>query len=242
MTDSLLQALEAVNPVSEADFAALPRFTPPRRRALPVVTGLALAAVATLLFVLFPTSRPGGAEVLARAFAGPAPEILYWRVETTDPGQEPFTDDVWMRVRADGTIDTIRELRLDGAYAGMESVISQPHGFGDPRGAVTRSRSRPGGRIRTGVGIGYPDVGLGGVIADADAAARGRLDVGTAQEVEYGGRDAYEVRIRTVTLWLDRKTGDPLAIRWGEGESLWRTARVLAFERLRDDPRLLAFG
>jgi hypothetical protein len=155
---------------------------------------------------------------------------------------EPFTDDVWMRVRADGTIDTIRELRLDGAYAGMESVISQPHGFGDPRGAVTRSRRRPGGRITTGVGIGYPDVGLGGVIADADAAARGRLDVGTAREVEYGGSDAYEVRIRTVTLWLDRETGAPLAIRWGEGESLWRTARVLAFERLGDDPRLLAFG
>ena len=240
----LLHALEAAHPVSEADFAAMPPFTPPRRRAVPAVTGLALALVAAVLFVLVPSTTPGGGEVLARAFSQPsaATEILHWRIRTEEPGLVPFTDDVWMHVHADGTIDTVRELRLDGSYAGMESVISQPHGFGDPRDAVTRSRRRPGDRIRTGVGIGYPDVGLAGVIANANAAARGRLEVGAARKLGYRGRDAYEVRIGTVTLWIDRRTAAPLAIRWGEGESLWRTARVLAFERLGDDSRLLDFG
>jgi hypothetical protein len=242
--DPLLQALKAANPASEDDFAVLPPFTPPRSRALPAVTGLVVAVAVAVLFVLVPSSTPGGSEVLARAFSQPAAgtEVLYWRIRTEAPGMQPFTDDVWMHVRADGTIDTVRELRLDGAYAGMESVISQPHGFGDPRDAVTRSRRRPGDRIRTGVGIGYPDVGLGGVIANANAAARGRLDVGAARKVSYRGRDAYQVRIGTVTLWIDRETAAPLAIRWGEGESLWRTARVLEFERLADDPRLLDFG
>jgi hypothetical protein len=247
MTDSILQALEDANPASEADFTALPPFTPPRRSALPVATGLALAIALAVLIVLSPSSTPGGGEVLARAFARPAAgtEILYWRTRTEARGvSEPFTDDVWMRVRADGTIDTLHELRLDGSYAGMESVVFQPHGFGDPRGAVTRTRSRRGGRIRTGVGIGYPEVGLGGVIAKANAAARGRLDVGAAREVGYRGRDAYEIRIggAAVTLWVDRETGAPLGVRWGEGGSLWRTMRVLAFKRLGDDRRLLDLG
>jgi hypothetical protein len=242
--DPLLQALQAANPASEADFTPLPPFTPRRRRALPVVAGLALTLAAAVLFVLVPSSTPGGDEVLARAFSRPdaGTEILHWRVRTEEPGLEPFTDDVWMHVREDGTIDTVRELRLDGAYAGMESVISQPHGFGDPRDAVTRTRRRPGDRIRTGVGVGYPDVGLAGVIANANAAARGRLDVGAAREVSWRGRRAYEVRLRTVTFWIDRATAAPLAIRWGEGRSLWRTMRVQAFERLVDDPRLLDFG
>jgi len=238
--DPLVQALKAANPASEADFIPLPRFTPPKRRGLPVVACVALVVAVAGLFVLVPSSTPGGRDVLARAFARPA-EILYWRIHTEAPGLPPFTDDVWMHVRADGTIDTVRELRLDGSYAGMESVISQPHGFGDPRNAVTRSRRRPGDRIRTGVGVGYPDVGLAGVIANANAAARGRLEVGAVRAVSWRGHEAYEVAIGTVTLWIDRHTAAPLAIRWGEGASLWRTARVLAFDRLHDS-RLLGFG
>ena len=213
---------------------------------------LALAAITAL--GLAPSSTPGGGEVLERAFAraaGGDAVILYWRIRTDEPGLGTFTDDVWMHVRGDGTIDRVRELRLDGDHAGMESVISQP--FGDLRDAETRTRSGPNAPIRIGKGIGMPDLSFTGVVATAEQAARGKLDVGDAVEVSYAGRDAYEIRLReasgpvsgtrrnpselSVTMWIDRETSKPLAVRWGEGAERWRTGRLLTFERLPDDER-----
>ena len=158
-----------------------------------------------------------------------------------------------MHVRGDGAIDRVRELRLDGEYVGLESVIVQPYGLGDLRGAVTRTRDGADRPIRTGEGMGMAELGFTQVIASAERAARGTLDVGAAREVDFEGREAYEILISKalpphpgyprnpmqvpITVWLDRDGGRPLAIRWGEGAERWRTARVLAFEQLHDDAR-----
>ena len=122
--------------------------------ALATVTGLALA----------PSSTPGGNEVLDRAFAARRrPAILYWRVRIDEPGLGTFTDDVWMHVRADGTIDRVRELRLDGDYAGMESVDrAAATASATCRDAVTRTRAGADRPIRTGKGIGIADFGFTG--------------------------------------------------------------------------------
>jgi hypothetical protein len=258
-TDPFLEALGEANPVSEADFADLPPLGPlpqrsARRRGVLLATALTLTVATATGFALAPASAPGGGEVLERAFAqaaGGEPAILYWRVRTDEPGLGTFTDDVWMHVRPDGTIDAVRELRLDGAYAGMESVITQPHGVGDLRDAQTMSRSRANGPVKMGKGVGYPDLSFTSVIATAEKAARGELDLGRAREVSYEGRDAYEIRVREpsgpvagerrnpselgVTLWIDRETSKPLAVRWGEGAERWRTGHMLAFQRLPDD-------
>ena len=48
-----------------------------------------------------------------------------------------------------------------------------------------------------------------------------------------------------MTLWIDRASGLPFAVRWGEGADLWRTAEIEAFELLADDAgnqSLLDFG
>jgi hypothetical protein len=42
-----------------------------------------------------------------------------------------------------------------------------------------------------------------------------------------------------VTMWVSRDDGTPLSVRWANGEDVWRTLRIAAFERLPDDPRLL---
>lgn len=251
--DPFLRALEQANPVprANAELAPLGPLPPRRRRTVPVALAVVVLALATVTaLALAPTSTPGANEVLARAFASDA-TVLYWRLRTDEPGLGTFTDDVWMRVRGDGTIDRVRELRLDGEYAGLESSIVQPYGIGDLRGAVTRTRSGPEAPIRTGEGIGIPEVGFTDVIATAERAARGALDVGEARAVSFEGREAYAVTIReaggpaagerrnpselSVTLWLARDTARPLAVRWGEGDERWRTAHVLAFERLPDD-------
>ena len=151
--------------------------------------------------------------------------VLYWRVRIDEPGLGTFTDDVWMHVR----------------------------GIGDPRNAVTRSRASADSPIRTGEGIGIPDVGFTDVIATAERAARGAFDVGDARTVAFAGHDAYAVRVRaasgpvagarrnpselSVTLWVEPEAGRPVAVRWDEGEEHWRTGRILAFERLPDDAR-----
>ena len=73
-----------------------------------------------------------------------------------------------------------------------------------------------------------------------------------AQSVRYEGHDAWQIRVRNpsgptargarrnpselgVTMWIDRSTDTPLAIRWGDGEELWRIARVEDFHRYPDD-------
>lgn len=251
--DPFLRELERANPVPRAN-AQLPPLgplPPRRRRALPVAVVAVVLALATVVgLALAPSSTPGGNEVLARAFAGGEPAILYWRVRIDEPGLGAWTDDVWMHVRADGSIDRVRELRLDGDYAGMDSAIEQPYGIGDLRDAVTRTRAGANRPIRTGKGIGIAEFGFAEVIATAAQAARGARAIGDPREVDFEGRPAYEFRLReavpprgamrtpnelSVTLWLERESGRPLAVRWGEGAERWRTVRMLAFEHLPDD-------
>jgi hypothetical protein len=200
-------------------------------------------------------------KVLRRAFARSTGDtaILHLRTRTTSGGSGTFTDDVWMHVGDEGFVDAVRELRLDGAYAGDESVFSQPHGLGDLRDVVGRTRDNASAPIRTVDGVGYGDSSIGGVIDASLKAARGELDLSRARRVSYDGRDAYEIRLRdatgepghrspaqiSVTLWVDRQTNAPIAVRWGEGSELWRTAQLQAFEQLPDDAAhqpLLNFG
>ena len=263
--DPVLRALEKANPVPHTRDVELPPLGPlPRRRprTAPVALAALLLALATVTgLALAPSSTPGGNEVLARAFAGDGATILHWRVRTDSPDSPTWTDDLWMHVRGDGTIDRVRELRLDGEYTGLESVLEHPYGLGELRGAVTRTRAGADRRIRTAEGMGMPDFGFTGVIAAAERAARGTLEVGAAREVDFEGREAYEILIKaakdpipgyprnpsqvSVTLWLERDGGRPLAIRWGEGAERWRTAHILTFERLPvtpDNRALLDFG
>ena len=256
--DPLIDAIAATNPVAEADFAdlpplgPLPRRTSTRRRLIPVAAVAALAV--SFVVALSPTSTPGGDELLERAFASQGADILYWRLKTHEPGLGfDFTNDLWLRVNASGLVDRIHELRLDSPYAGIESVTDQPNGLGDPRGATDWTRRSPDAPIREHHGYGYPDLSFSGVIAKALDAAHGKRDVGAATEVRYRGRDAYEIRLReaspptppsarrnpsqlAVTLWLDRETAQPIAVRWGDGDELWREVEVQAFERLDDVP------
>jgi hypothetical protein len=262
--DPLLRAIADANPVTEADFAPQPPLGPlPRRRPRQLVPAIAVTALAALAFVAFaltPSSTPGGDEVLKRAFSfqDAGSTILHWRVKTVEPGLGfDFTNELWMRVSAAGVIDKVHDLRVDSPYKGIESVIDQPNGLGHPRGAVDRTRRGPDAPIRTSPGVGYADESLTTVIATALAASRGKLDVGAATKVRFGDRDAYEIRLReptganrtpaevSVTLWLDRETNAPLAVRWGEGKTLWRTLYVEAFEPLPDtaaNQQLLTFA
>ena len=86
-------------------------------------------------------------KVLKRAFAAPVERtsIVHLRMRTDAPGMA-FTDDVWMHVGAAGFVDKVRELRVDGTYAGLESVHDQPNGLGDPTGAVGRKRENASDR------------------------------------------------------------------------------------------------
>ena len=205
--------------------------------------------------------RSSSAKVLKRAFARTVSDtaILHLRTRTDASGIGIFTDDVWMHVSSAGFVDAVRELRLDGPWAGDESVFSQPNGLRDLSGAVGRTRDNATAPIRTVDGVGYGDAGLGGVVDTALKAARGELDLSQAKHVTYDGRGAYEVRLRdasgtagrrspaqvSVTLWIDRQTNAPIAVRWGEGGDHWRTAELQAFEQLPDDDAhqpLLNFG
>ena len=49
---------------------------------------VAVAAIVAALVALVPSGSPGSRELLQRALAAGdrAPEILYWRLRTTDPG------------------------------------------------------------------------------------------------------------------------------------------------------------
>jgi hypothetical protein len=261
--DPLLRAIAEANPVADADFAdvpalgRLPHRHPVRRRVVPLAAVAALAAAA---IALTPSSTPGSGQLLKRAFAVEgAGGILHWRLKTVEPDLNlTFTEDLSLHVTDGGVIDKLHELRLAGPNAGEESVITQPGGPGDAHGAVDRTRRSPDGPIITFPGVGYPDISFSSLVATALKAASGDLDVGAAEKVVYNGRDAYEIRLRdaapatpgaprrnplqlSLTLWLDRETERPLAVRWGDGADLWRTVDVEAFERLPDDPALLDF-
>jgi hypothetical protein len=252
MTDPLLEALAAANPASPPEFADLPPLRlpgPARQRAVPLALAALLAVAGLAGVALEPSAAPRASQVLERALADGG-GVLHWRVSSG------ATEDIWMHVGASGVVDTVRELRLDGPYAGMESVISQPHGLGNLASAITRTRARPGAPIRTGSGIGF-DTGFTDVVAAAQRAARGELDLGDARASSFAGRDAYAIRLPdvpgpylgtgpatfyAVTMWVDRETAQPLAVRWAHGDHVWRTIQVLAYQRLPDDPRYLEFG
>jgi hypothetical protein len=77
-----------------------------------------------------------------------------------------------------------------GATDYAETAIVQPHGIGDLRGAVTRTRSGPGTRMRVGEGIGIAEFGFAEAIATAAQAARGARAIGEPREVTFEGRPA----------------------------------------------------
>ena len=229
--------------------------------ALLVATGVALGGTAAADAAPKKSKRVSSQKVLKRSLAASVNDtsILHLRTRTTSSGVGTFTDDVWMHVGAAGFVDAVRELRVDGSYAGDESVFSQPNGLGNPRGAIGSTRDSASSPIRTMEGVGYGDSSIGGVIDTALDAARGELDLSKARSVTYDGRAAYEIRLRdasgtpgrrspaqiSVTLWIDRSSNAPIAARWGEGRELWRTAELQAFEQLPDDAAhqsLLNFG
>jgi hypothetical protein len=259
--DPIMRAIGEANPASARDFTDLPPLGPlPVRasshaRGLAVAGALAVAAVGAVAIV--PSSTPGGNEVLERALAATSgqAEILHWRVVTDQPGLPAIkdnTNDVWLHVDAGGKIDRFHELRVDGPYAGMESVIDQPNGLGDVRGAVDRTRQAADGPITETKDMGLGEYGFADVIAAAQKAARGQLDLGDARSVSYDGHDAYEIRVRDaappasgsartpselgITLWVDRDTNLPLAVRYGDGAEVWMTEKIVSFARLPDDP------
>jgi hypothetical protein len=228
--------------------------------ALLVATGVALGGASAADGAKKP-KRVSSQKVLKRAFAAAVGDtaIVHLKVRTTVPGDPAFTDDVWMHVGAAGFVDKVRELRADGEYAGLESVHDQPNGLSDATGAVGRKRESASDSISTHKGVSYSDVTIGGVIDTALDAARGELDLSKARSVTYQGRAAYEVPIRaakgtagnrnptqvSVTLWIDRASSLPFAVRWGEGRDHWRSADIQAFELLADDAGnqpLLDFG
>ena len=252
MNDPLIDALAAANPIAEEQFTP-----PPALRALPRRHGVqrlrvlvlvpAVCALLALVVALAPAGSPGAAQVLAPAFAQTG-GILYWRTDS-DPGGAAET---WMRVAAAGDVTALRERRENGT----ETVITQPQGLGQLAGAVARERAGPHDPIRTFPGFGF-DTAFTDVVTAARKAARGALDLGSAQATTYDGRDAYAVRLPDaigpylgtgtptfydVTMWVARDGGAPLAVRWAHGEHVWRTVRIAAFEQLPEDPRLLDFG
>jgi hypothetical protein len=238
--------------------------------------GIALASVGTAHAASTPTHKTAkhktaakkkiaGKLALKRSFAQAASggsEILHWRLKTVEPGLGfDFTDDVWMHVSDAGLVDQVHELRLDSAYAGEESVITQPGGLDDLTGAVTRDRNDAQAQIRTSNGIGYGVPSVASVVATAVKAANGELDLGNATKAGFDGKDAYAVTIRdavaphdgakrnpsevAVTLYVDAQTKAPLGIQWGAGAELWRTMHVEAFDQLTDTAEnqpLLTFG
>jgi hypothetical protein len=278
--DPLIDQITSSNPYVPADFAELPPLGPlptrapspalsggrPLRRTASLVAVGVVAAVGLTIAALAPSSAPGGGEVLSRAFAQSAgtADILHWRATIDQPGLPEATDEVWMHVRGDGTVDRLRQLRLDGQHAGQEIATEQPNGVGDLHGAVTRDRTGPDAPVRTTQGMGAGEPGLAEIVAAAQKAAHGQLDVGAAREVTYGGHDAYEVTVRdasgapdpelghrypgtvSITVWLTRDNAyTPLAVRWGEGADLFMTERIDSFERVpanASHDRLLELG
>jgi hypothetical protein len=174
---------------------------------------------------------------------------MHWRVQVDPAGNPPglpvFTDDQWMHVTAAGAVDALHQLRLDGPYQGMEMVTSEPDG--DLNRAVTKDRPNADSPIRTSPGIGY-DPTLASVVTNA---LQGSHPDATA--VTFEGHDAWQIVLRraastlqpgetkpspgeiSITMWIDRGTKAPLAVRWGEGDTRWRTERVVTYEPFPDD-------
>ena len=88
-----------------------------------------------------------------------------------------------MHVGGAGFVDKVRELRIDGRYAGLESVHDQPNGLADATGAIGRKRESASDSISTHQGVSYSNSTIGGVIDASLAAARGELDLSKARQV-----------------------------------------------------------
>jgi hypothetical protein len=219
--------------------------------------GVTLAGVGTVSTAADAAKQPvakkvAGRKALKRAFAQRASsgsEIMHARVKTAEPGLGlEFTDDLWMHVTDGGVVDKVHELRLDGRYVGEESVITQPFGLGDLRGALTQTRDSADAPIRSAEGMGYGVWTMASVISTSIEIANGERDVSGATPVTFEGRAAYSLTIKdavgegrnpsevAVKLFVDRASGAPLAARFGEGDKLWRTVYLKSFERLADSP------
>ena len=243
--DPFLRALEQANPVPHARDVELPPLGPlPRRRRRTAARRARRDRAGARdrdRASRWPRPRPRAATRCSRAPSrGDGSRILYWRVRTDAPGLGAWTDDVWMHVRGDGTIDRVHELRLDGDYAGMESVIEQPYGLGDLRDAVTRTRAGADRPIRIGEGIGMRRARLHRGHRDRRAgrarrarrrrrrarstsrAAR-RTRSASARPRPRPGTPAQPHRSSRSRCGSSATSGRPLAVRWGEGAERWRT-------------------
>ena len=196
--DPFLRALERANPVPHAHDVELPPLGPlPRRRprTAPVAARRAAAGARD-------RDRAGAGAVLhAGRQRGPRARVR--RRRARDPAlarahRRARRAGVDRRVcgcmcAATGRSTACASCASTASTPGMESVIVQPYGLGDLRDAVTRTRDGADRPIRTGEGIGMAELGFTQVIASAERAARGKLDVGAAREVDFEGRAAYEI-------------------------------------------------
>lgn len=276
--DPLLERLGAANPISERAFAgtALPPLGPlparapspeARRRATLLGTAsLAVALGVAVVLALLPASVPGGGQVLQRALAagGGQSLILHWRSRVVQDGIPTHTDDAYLHVTADGEVDRLRTLRVDGPSRGAESVVTQPNGIGNLDGALDRSRRTPTSPIRAWPGYGLPNIGFAAVVATVRSTDRDLSGIATA-EVHHDGRAAYAIILRDpkhnpavpspdggpghpaiVTVWIARDDYTPLGVRYADDRGrTFLEEKVLAFERLPDDAEhrgLLEFG
>jgi hypothetical protein len=257
--DPVFRALRAANPVAEDAFATLPPLgdlprrapSPATRRALAASGALAAAGVAAVALIPSGSSAPGGHQLLARALAASdgQPSILHWRSHVQPDALQDYTEDVWLHVAGDGVVDQYHAVRLDGPYAGRESVITGPSGIENPQGAVDRSRDGAAAPIRETRGMALGQYGFTGVVTAAQDADAGTLDTGDAVQAEYDHHPAWEVRLSakstvpvaghltsiSATLWVDRATGAPLGVRYGAADQPFAVEQVQQFERLPDD-------
>jgi hypothetical protein len=165
-------------------------------------------------------------------------------------GLEPYTQDVWLHAAGDGVVvDQYHAVRLDGSYAGDESVITGPSGIENPHGAVDRSRDGADAPIRESRGMALGQYGFTGVVTAAQSAKAGTLDTGDAVKTDHDGRPAWELPLSarytvpvggtltsiSATLWIDRETGAPLGARYGAAHQPFAVEQVQQFERLPDD-------
>jgi hypothetical protein len=219
--------------------------------------GVTLAGVGTVSTAAYAAKKPvakkvAGKKALKRSFAKRASagsEIMHARVKTVEPGLGfDFTDDLWMHVSASGVVDKVHELRLDGEYQTMESVITQPFGLESLEDALTQTRDTRNAPIRSAEGMGYGVWTMASVIATSIEVANGERDVSNATPVTFDGRPAYSLTLKdevgegrnpaqvSVRLFVDRASGAPIAARFGEGDKLWRTVYLESFQRLADSP------
>jgi hypothetical protein len=131
-----------------------------------------------------------------------------------------------MHVSPGGTIDKVRELRLDGPSKGNERVFCEPYGIDDSwHGDISLKERIPSGRIRTLHGIAYDDNDISVIVSTVKKAARGHLDLpvgadGSVRVRRQSATNPWPSQV-AVTMWLDPKTAKPTRIQWGNAANIW---------------------